>query len=173
MPVPYTLSRIRWYIPLLLTAAAIPMPGAAEQTAEERIELLEAKVRALAERVTTLEAGTGAAAASEQVGIAWLLGDELRGRPFRIVHKALDVDGGRVELLLQITEPIAAPERWLAGGPAPIRLTLTAPDGRERLQYMTLLRGASFEPGKHLHLLAELDPALAAAASQIRVEHAD
>jgi hypothetical protein len=38
---------------------------------------------------------------------------------------------------------------------------------------MTLLRGAPFEPGRHLHLLAEMDPALAAATIQIGVEDAN
>ncbi len=159
---------------MMLTWALGSMPAAAEQTAAERIELLEAKLRALTERVAALEASPGNAAAPEPGGgIAWVLGDDLRGRPFRIAHKALDLDDGRVELLLQITEPVPSAERWIAGGPAPIRLTLRTPDGSERRFYMTLLRGRSLEPGGHLHLLAELEPALAAGASQIVVEHAD
>ncbi|WP_295888355.1 hypothetical protein [uncultured Thiohalocapsa sp.] len=156
-----------------LLGAAVALPAVAGQTPAERIELLEAKVRVLTERVTALEADRGDTAASEPGGIAWVLGDDLRGRPFRIAHKALDLDDGRVELLLQITEPVQATERWMLGGPAPIRLILRAADGSERHLYMTLLRGASFEPGRHLHLLAEMDPALAAATSQIVVEHAD
>jgi hypothetical protein len=157
----------------LLLLAAVALPAAAEQTPEERIELLEARLQALSARVAALEATADQPAAAERGEVAWLLGEDLRGRPFRIAHKALDVDGGRLELLLQITEPVPGTERWLPGGPAPIRLTLRAPDGAERHLYMTLLRGASFEPGKHLHLLAEMDPAVAAAASQIVIEHAD
>ncbi|WP_200233152.1 hypothetical protein [Thiohalocapsa halophila] len=158
---------------LALAWVLASVPAAAQQTAAERIELLEAKLRALTARVTALEASQGNAVAPEPGGIAWVLGEDLRGRPFRIAHKALDLDDGRVELLLQITEPVPGAERWIAGGPAPIRLTLRTPDGSERRFYMTLLRGASLEPGGHLHLLAELDPALAAGASQIVVEHAD
>ena len=158
---------------ITLTWALASVPAAAQQTAAERIELLEAKLRALTARVTALEASQGNAVAPEPGGIAWVLGDDLRGRPFRIAHKALDLDDGRVELLLQITEPVPAAERWIAGGPAPILLTLRTPEGGERRLYMTLLRGRSFEPGSHLHLLAELDPAVAAGASQIVIEHAD
>jgi hypothetical protein len=156
-----------------LTCALGGLPAAAQQTAAERIELLEAKLRALTERVAALEADQGDAVAPEPGSIAWVLGDDLRGRPFRIAHKALDLDNGRVELLLQITEPVPAAERWIPGGPAPVRLTLRTPDGGERRLYMMLLRGRSFEPGRHLHLLAEIDPAVAAGATQIVVEHAD
>jgi hypothetical protein len=159
---------------VVLTWTLGSLPAAAEQTAAERIELLEAKLRALTARVAALEASPGNAAAPEPGGgIAWVLDNDLRGRPFRIAHKALDLDDGRVELLLQITEPVPSAERWIAGGPAPIRLTLRTPEGGERRFYMTLLRGRSLEPGGHLHLLAELEPALAAGASQIVVEHAD
>jgi hypothetical protein len=158
---------------LPLLAAAVALPAAAEQTDAARIELLEGKLQALAERVAALEAHRGQPAAAGGGEVVWLLGEELRGRPFRIAHKALDVDDGRLELLLQITEPVPGADRWILGEPAPIRLTLRAADGGERLSYMTLLRGASFEPGRHLHLLAEIDPAVAAAASQIFIEHAD
>ncbi len=164
----------RWRLPAVAVAAlasvALLEPAAAEQTSEQRIERLEAQIRALTDRVAGLEADRSAAAAEDR-DAPWLLGDDLRGSPFRIVHKTLDADRGRVELLLQITAPVAAPERWMPGGPAPIRLTLTAPDGRDQSLYMTLLRGASFEPGKHLHLLAELDPSAAAAASRLQIEH--
>jgi hypothetical protein len=161
------LLRVRT-LPLL--AAAVALPAAAEQTDAARIELLEAKLQALTERVAALEADRGQPAAARGGEVVWLLAEELRGRPFRIAHKALDVDDGRLELLLQITEPVPGADRWILGGPAPIRLTLRAADGRERLLYMTLLRGASFEPGRHLHLLAEMSPAAAAAASEILIE---
>lgn len=159
--------------PALWLAAVIGVAllgtAAAEQTPEERIGRLEAQVRALTERIAALEAGDGSAAAGD---VVWQLDEDLRGRTFRVVHQALDADDGRVELLLQVTAPVPAPERWMQGGPAPIRVTLRAPDGSERLLYMTLIRGASFEPGKHLHLLAELEPAVAAGTTEILVEHA-
>ena len=153
-----------------LVSAGALAPAAAEQTDAARIERLEAQVRALLERVAVLEADQGG---QQKPGeIAWQLDEDIGGRTFRIVHKALDVDDGRIELLLQVTGAVPAVERWLPGGPAPVRITLRAPDGSERQLYMTLIRGASFEPGKHLHLLAELDPAVAAAATEIVVEHA-
>jgi hypothetical protein len=158
-----------------LAAALSSPPLAAGQRAAERIDMLEAEVRALAERVTTLEAAgtTDSGAGSGTDGIAWQLGDGLRGQPLRISHRAMDIDKGRIELLLEITEPLPAPARWQTGRPAPIVLTLRAPDGTEHSMPMTLLRGAKLEPGGQLHLIAELEPALAAAATQVSVEQSD
>jgi hypothetical protein len=160
-------------LPALLLAAlagfALPGSAGAEQTPEERIGRLEAQVRALTERIAVLEAGDSSAAAGD---VVWQLDEDLRGRTFRVVHKALDANDGRVELLLQVTAPVPAPERWMQGGPAPIRVTLRAPNGSEKRLYLTLIRGASFAPGKHLHLLAELEPAVAAGTTEILIEHA-
>jgi hypothetical protein len=153
-----------------LVGVALPATAAAEQLPEVRIERLEAQVRALTERIAALEAEQSPAAPGE---IAWQLDQDLNGRTFRVVHQALDADDGRVELLLQVAAPVPVPEHWMQGSPAPIRLTLRAADGSEQGLYMTLIRGASVEPGKHLHLLAELDPAIAAATSLILIEYAD
>jgi hypothetical protein len=158
----------------LLAAALAPGGATAAQTPEERIELLEAKLQALTERVTVLEdqvAGAGTASADD--GVVWQLGPGLGGRPLRVSHKSLDAAHGVVELLLEITAPLADPARWRVGVEAPVALTLRAPAGGERRLPMTLLRGAKLEPGAHLHLFAEIAPALLAGATQLRIELTD
>jgi hypothetical protein len=154
-----------------LLAAAVALPAAAAQTPEARIELLEARVEALTARVAALEARGDDVSAAEptEAGIAWQLGAGIDGRPLRVSYKVLDRDQGRIELLLEITEPLPDAASWQAGAPAPIAVTLRAPDGTERALPLTLLRGAKLAPGGHLHLAAELDPALAAGATQLRI----
>jgi hypothetical protein len=82
---PSALQRIcRFAVPPIGLALTIWFPlASAGQTPEERLELLEAKVKALTERVATLETGpsAGITTDSDDAGVAWQLGSGLSGRP--------------------------------------------------------------------------------------------
>jgi hypothetical protein len=54
-----------------------------------------------------------------------------------------------------------------------VMLRLRGADGVEQLQNFTLARGNRIEPGAFVHLIAEVDPALAAAAGQFIIAPAD
>ncbi len=160
---------------MLIGGLLAPSWTVAAQTPEERIELLEAQVQALTERVMALDdqvAGSGGAETTDS-GVAWQLGAGLAGRPLRVAHKTVDADRGLVELLLEITAPLPEPARWRVGAEAPIAVVLRAADGAEQRLPMRLLRGAKLESGGHLHLIAETDPARLAGATLLRVEPAD
>ena len=167
------LSTLQGLTAVMLTGSLLaPSWIAAAQTPEERVELLEAKVESLTVRVTALEArgdSTGSTEISED-GVAWQLGAGLADRPLRVSHKSVDADRGVVELLLRITAPLPEPARWQVGATAPVVVLLRTPDGAEQRLPMTLLRGAMLQPGGHLHLIAETDPAQLAGATLLRVE---
>ncbi len=94
--------------------------------------------------------------------------------PLRVTHKEFDRDRGRVDLLLQITAPLQDPEHWDAvGSEVPVMLRLRGADGVEQVQAFTLARGNRIEPGAFVHLIADIDPARAAAAGQFIIAPAD
>ncbi|KAA6182974.1 hypothetical protein F2Q65_16760 [Thiohalocapsa marina] len=138
------------------------------QPTDERLSELERQVSALAQRVMALENDRGATTLPPTDGIVWQVGDALGNGVLKIAYKQFDPTSGRLEMLLQITAPLQEPERWTAvGAEVPLTATLRSADGSEISQAFRLARGGSTEPGAHLHLIAEIDPARAAAARQV------
>lgn len=175
---------------LLAALLAAPATALADQDADHdadhpitaRVLQLEAQVRALTERLSALErAGAAqhtAASAEAQPGVAdsgvvWLIDDYIGNSPFRVSHKEFNAAQGRIELLLQVTAPLNDPAPWSTpGARVPVAVTLRGADGEQARQHFMLGRGTRTEPGSHLHLYADIDPASAAAARQLVVEHA-
>jgi hypothetical protein len=164
-------------------AACLTAPSAAlaEQTMDERLLQLEAQVRALSDRLNALEhaAPASASVAAEgqvvvgDAGVVWLIDDYVSKSPFRVSYKAFDRTHGRIELLLQVTAPLDNPSQWSSkGAEVPVAVTLRGAGGEERRKQFVLGRGTRAEPGSHLHLYADIDPAWAAAARQLVVERA-
>jgi hypothetical protein len=155
---------------------------AEQQAMAERVLQLEAQVRALTERLSALEHGGTQASAAGAVdgqvivadsGVVWLIDDYVSSSPFRVTHKEFDATRGRIELLLQIAEPLDDPTQWrTANAEVPLAVTLRGAGGEEARQRFVLGRGTRTEPGSHLHLHADIDPAWAAAARQLVVERA-
>jgi hypothetical protein len=165
--------------PLLWAAGLVACaPAAADPALEARVQSLEAQLRTLTARVAALEqrgAGETASTGIDEApaAIVWTLGDLVAGTPFRITHKQLDVDGGRLDLLLEITAPLAEPTRWTApGSEVPLAVTLRDAGGHASRHGFRLARGASAEPGARLHLSTSIDPARAAAARQLIIDEA-
>jgi hypothetical protein len=162
-----------------LPASTIVLAG---QSMDERVLQLEAQVRDLSDRLNALEqAGAPASAsgaAEEQVvvgdaGVVWLIDDYVGKSPFRVSYKAFDPTHGRIELLLQVTAPLDNPSQWSSqGAEVPVAVTLRGAGGEEAQKQFVLGRGMRAEPGSHLHLYADIDPAWAAAARQLVVERA-
>jgi len=171
------LSR-RGILPLSLgSVLLLPALAAAQPGLEARLLEIEGQLRALSARVEALErhgAGEPTAAPDDDAGgIAWSLGTIVAGEPLRITHKQLDAARGRLDLLVEVTAPLAEPARWSApNAPVPLAVTLRAADGAARTYTLLLARGTSAEPGARLHLSAELDPAQAAAAQQLIIDRA-
>jgi hypothetical protein len=161
---------------LVLPACLLaPAPGAADPALETRLRALEAQLRTLTARIEALEnrtTGGAAAAADDDPGaIVWTLGDIVAGTPLRITHKQLDVDGGRLDLLLEITAPLPEPARWTgAGVEVPLIVTVRDADGAASIHRFRVIRGTSTEPGARLHLRTDIDPARAAAARQLIID---
>lgn len=163
----------------LLAVACLGLCGpasAAEADLAARIAELETQVLQLRGRVAALEAGgTTAPVAGETPsaddGLVWTFAGVADGSPFSVTHKGLDRPAGRVDLLLRVVAPLPRPADWVAVG-APVPLTLTVRDARggaTRLP-LVLARGTRTGVGAQLHLVATLDPALAAAARQLVIE---
>ena len=158
-------------IGLLLSLASAT--GAA-QGLDERLLQLEQQVRALTSRIEALEGGTAAQAQDGQVAsdgaVVWTFDDYVGRSPFRVAYREIDPQQGRVELLLEITAPLADSEHWRAvGGQVPIGVRLRAADGKQTEQAFRLRRGGRLDPGAYLHLEASVDPARAAATRQLIV----
>lgn len=149
---------------------AEPMAG---QALDGRIMQLEAQVRALLERVQALEASAAVpvVASAADDGVVWTFGDPVDGSPLKVSYKGLDRNAGSVELLVQVTAPLADPAAWTAS--PPLRVTLHDVDGGSTEARFALVRGSRVDPGAHLHLRATVDPARAAAARQLVIGGAD
>jgi len=153
---------------------SLPAATGAAQGLEERLLQLEQHVRALTSRIEVLEGGTAAQGKDGEAGtdetVVWTFDDYVGRSPLRVAYRAIDAQQGRVELLLEITAPLADPEHWRAvGGQVPIAVRLRAADGTETEQAFRLRRGARLDPGAFLHLEARVDPARAAATRQLIV----
>lgn len=172
-------------VTLITLGIAQPLMADTEQQLRERVQQLEAQLRTLSSRVEALErraitadqggAGTSATAdaAGDAGGVVWSIDDGVADNALRMSYKEFDRSRGKVDLLLEITAPLKEPRRWnRAGQEVPIRLRLRSADGTESLQALTLARAGRIEPGAHLHLRAEIDPAVAAAARQVIIEPA-
>jgi hypothetical protein len=191
-PPPQRLSVIALAIGIALPTLSLAQqlqdqPPPAQEPIEQRMLDVEARLRTLSDRVDLLErravtagvptatgAGTGQATGANAAGVVWTLDAQLTDSPLRVTHKEFDRDRGRVDLLLQITAPLQDPEHWDAvGSEVPVMLRLRGADGVEQVQAFTLARGNRIEPGAFVHLIADIDPARAAAAGQFIIAPAD
>lgn len=166
-----------WFlIPALAMAPSVPAVDA-----DTRLEALEARLESLTRRVAALEAllkdtppdrlGT-----SKQSGEpAWELDDYTGTAPFRVLHRSLDRDTGRVDILLDVTGPVPDLALWdsvAAGDPVPLVIAFDpGPDGGET--QLRLERATRFDPGARVHVSAELPPDRAATVRMLRVSHRD
>jgi len=166
----------RRLLPLLPACLLLPVPAAAQPPVESRLQAMEAQLRTLMARVEALERrGSGESAnadADEDPGaLVWTPGEVVAGSPLRITHKELDLDAGRLELLLEVTAPLAAPALWSTpGAEVPLAATLRDAEGSASTHRFRLVRGSSTEPGARLHLSTAVDPARAAAARQLIID---
>ena len=55
----------------------------------------------------------------------------------------------------------------------PLAVTIRTADGTEHHSVFKLARASRLEPGAHVHVQADLDPAQAAAARQLVIGHTD
>jgi len=144
------------------------------RTLSDRIDLLERRAATAAANNTAISAGTDHATSATAAGIVWTLDARVTDSPLRLTHKEFDRNRGRVDLLLQITAPLEHPERWdEVGTEVPLMLRLRGADGVELAQAFTLARGNRLDPGAFVHLIADIDPARAAAAGQLIIAPAD
>jgi hypothetical protein len=126
---------------------------------EARTELLETQLAQLEKRLQSDEPATSAnAASSNERTVDWRLGSGLDGMPLVVAEKTFDQRRARVDVLLQIKGALSDAADWprQPGQDVPIRLTARDVTGTVVLdRSMTLLRGASQEPGAYLHLITE------------------
>ena len=144
----------------------------AEQTTDQRLSKLEGQVQSLTRRLALLERRTATAEPRDDAepadGIVWTIGPDLDGGAFSVSQKTLDKNRGEVDLLLRINAPIEHPARWSEPGKeVPITLTLRTAAGIEKHTRFKLARATRLEPGAHLHIRADIDPAMAAAVRQM------
>ena len=128
----------------------------------------------LIERILSNHADAAVKPGATAAGIIWTLDARVTDSPLRVTHKEFDRDRGRVDLLLQITAPLQDLALWgEVGGEVPVVLRMRAANGVEQVQAFTLARGKRLEPGAFVHLIADIDPAHAAAAGQFIIAPAD
>jgi hypothetical protein len=155
----------------------MPVPAAsqADQSVEQRLHELERQVEALTRRLELVEQRptTPAPVAAQRAdGVVWTFDDYVNASPFRVSHKTFDKQSGTIDLLLRITTALTDPTAWTgAGRRVPIALTLRSADGTLARADFVLQRGSRLEPGANLHVRTQVDPATAAAATQLVIGH--
>lgn len=166
---------------LLVAAVIVLLVGSREGDPDQHVEALEARIDLLAARLDQLEkrrqrdepAPSSATDRTVSEGaIQWGLGPGLDGVPLLVTEKNFDRRRGRVEVLLQIKAALTDADDWStqAGQSVPVQLTVKDVTGAVVSdRSMTLLRGASHEPGAFLHLAAELPPQSAHRVSLIEL----
>lgn len=164
---------------LILALATAPAVQAIDT--DTRLEALEARLESLTRRVAALEAllkdtAPDRLGASTQSGEpAWELDDYTGTAPFRVLHRSLDRDTGRVDILLDVTGPVPDRTLWeslAAGDPVPLVIAYeSGPDAGET--QLRLERATRFDPGARVHVSVELPPDRAATARMLRVSHRD
>ncbi len=166
-------------LPLLIAAGPLVADDIDRAT---QIEGLEARLEGLTRRVQALEtllkeSGRGSASAPAPKGEpTWDLDDYSRSSPFQLIQRNLDRKNGRVDLLLDVIEPIPDLRDWATvprGEPVPLQLTPDTGDAGASIPVaLRLERATRFEPGARVHLSAQLEPSVAKRVRQIRVAHA-
>ena len=164
---------------LILALATAPAVQAIDT--DTRLEALEVRPESLTRRVAALEALLKDAVpdrlgASTQNGEpAWELDDYTGTVPFRVLHRSLDRDTGRVDLLLDVTGPVPDRALWdslAAGDPVPLVIAYeSGPDVGE--SQLRLERATRFDPGARVHVSVELPPDRAPTVRMLRVSHWD
>jgi hypothetical protein len=164
-----------------LIPALVVAPSVRAIDADTRLEALEARLESLTRRVAALEellndAPPDQLGAPRQSGEpAWELDDYTGNAPFRVLHRSLDRDTGRVDLLLDVTAPVPDLALWdsiAAGDPVP--LVIAIEPGQEIGETpLRLERATRFDPGARVHVSTELPPGQAATVRVMRVSHRD
>lgn len=138
-----------------------------------RLAQLEARTELLTKRLARVEQAAQAAHPTDQLAAAkpattatsmgspvdWRLGAGLQGEPLRVAAQTFDQRRGRVEVLLEIKAPLADADAWPRQPGLQVPVIMIARDSSGVVaaeQPLTLIRGASQEPGAYLHLGAEL-----------------
>ncbi|MCF8004522.1 MAG: hypothetical protein K9L32_10010 [Chromatiaceae bacterium] len=136
-----------------------------------RLAQLEARTELLTKRLADLEQAaqaavpstnqpaTTTAATSKDSGVDWRLGAGLQGDPLRVAAQTFDQRRGRIEVLLEIKAPLPDADAWPRQPGLQVPVVMIARDSSGAVaaeQALTLIRGASQEPGVYLHLGAEL-----------------
>lgn len=136
----------------------------------ERVEVLEQL-----KRPADVPSATATKAKSGEV--SWHFGDYLQGSPFSVLQHEFDRASGQVDLLLDVTGVIPDAGRWqgvVPGDAVPIRLIARLADSSTTPPIaFELNRGARFEAGSRLHVMAWLDPVTASGARMLQIEHVE
>jgi hypothetical protein len=161
-----------------MLAALCVAPAARAVDADTRIEGLEARLEALTRRVAALElvlsnAGPiSAGTAAKRGEPVWDLDDYTSVAPFRVLHRSLDRDTGRVDLLLDITGSIPDPGRWSGlERDDPVPLVLSTDHAPGVAVDLLLERAGSLDPGSRVHLRAALPVEQATLAETLILRH--
>jgi hypothetical protein len=166
---------------LLFAAVIVLLVGLRDDEPDPRLEALDARIDSLTARLDLLEQrrqsdkpapNTATDRTGSEPAIQWRFGPGLDGIPLLVAEKTFDRRRGRVEILLQIKAALTDADDWSTqpGQSVPAQLTVKDVTGAVVSdRSMTLLRGASHEPGAFLHLAAELPPQSAHRVSLIEL----
>ncbi|NBC49605.1 MAG: hypothetical protein GVY22_16845 [Gammaproteobacteria bacterium] len=179
------------FLLILIFAAVllIQTVGRDTSTLETRLATMEARLERLSRQIEQLEkdgpttAPSATAPAPEREAqpavasntgdaVAWRLGARVDGEPLRVAARSLDRARDRVELLLEIKTPLDDATAWprQQGQLAPVSVVVQDSSGSVIAEMpMTLLRGLSHEPGRYLHLGAQLPEQVGARANLIEI----
>jgi hypothetical protein len=149
---------------------------------DTRVDGLEARLESLTRRVAAIETllKEGGQASAPSAGAkgepAWDFDDYTQASPFRVLQRSFDRTNGRVDLLLDVVEPIPDAETWAAASrdqAVPLHLIADIGDGATaRPVPLKLERATRITPGARLHVTVQLNPQSAKLVRRIRIAHA-